>query len=96
MVGAYIYVRATFGRFWGWIIGFMQYIILPSTVIGTISSQGPNGNNGWANAGNNYNPNNVIAGTTGIILLVICTLSIKLNGVIQVALLFWSYATAIS
>ncbi|WP_342217803.1 hypothetical protein [Spiroplasma endosymbiont of Amphimallon solstitiale] len=38
MVGAYIYVRATFGRFWGWIIGFMQYIILPSTVIGGIIS----------------------------------------------------------
>lgn len=38
MVGAYIYVRATFGRFWGWITGFMQYIILPSTVIGGIIS----------------------------------------------------------
>ncbi len=65
------------------------YLIITILIIGAISSQGPNGNNGWANGDNNYNPNNVIvgiAGTTGIILLVICTLSIKLNGVIQVTL----------
>lgn len=26
---AYIYVRTTFGRFWGWFVGFMQYVMLP-------------------------------------------------------------------
>lgn len=26
---AYIYVRTSFGRFWGWIVGFMQYVMLP-------------------------------------------------------------------
>ncbi len=26
---AYIYVRTSFGRFWGWFIGFMQYVMLP-------------------------------------------------------------------
>ncbi|MGL5268421.1 MAG: APC family permease [Spiroplasma sp.] len=26
---AYIYVRTTFGRFLGWIVGFMQYVMLP-------------------------------------------------------------------
>ena len=30
--GAYIYVRTTFGRFWGWIVGFMQYACLPFVV----------------------------------------------------------------
>lgn len=38
MVGAYIYVRGTFGRFWGWLIGFIQYLVLPSTIIGGIIS----------------------------------------------------------
>lgn len=36
--GAYVYVRAVFGRFCGWIIGFIQYITLPSTIIVTIIS----------------------------------------------------------
>ncbi|WP_338956949.1 APC family permease [Spiroplasma endosymbiont of Tiphia femorata] len=36
--GAYVYVRGVFGRFWGWIIGFIQYITLPSTIIVTIIS----------------------------------------------------------
>lgn len=26
---AYIYARTSFGRFWGWIVGFMQYVMLP-------------------------------------------------------------------
>ncbi|MDQ7982598.1 MAG: APC family permease [Spiroplasma sp.] len=26
---AYIYVRTSFGRFWGWFVGFMQYVMLP-------------------------------------------------------------------
>lgn len=26
---AYIYVRTSFGRFWGWVVGFMQYVMLP-------------------------------------------------------------------
>lgn len=26
---AYIYVRSSFGRFWGWVVGFMQYVMLP-------------------------------------------------------------------
>ncbi|WP_338960565.1 APC family permease [Spiroplasma endosymbiont of Lasioglossum villosulum] len=30
--GAYIYVRTTFGRFWGWLVGFMQYACLPFVV----------------------------------------------------------------
>lgn len=30
--GAYIYVRTTFGRFWGWLVGFMQYACLPFIV----------------------------------------------------------------
>lgn len=36
--GAYVYVRGVFGRFWGWLIGFIQYITLPSTIIVTIIS----------------------------------------------------------
>lgn len=36
--GAYVYVRGVFGRFWGWLIGFIQYIVLPSTIIVTIIS----------------------------------------------------------
>ncbi|WP_425380969.1 APC family permease [Spiroplasma endosymbiont of Polydrusus pterygomalis] len=30
--GAYIYIRTTFGRFWGWLVGFMQYVCLPFIV----------------------------------------------------------------
>lgn len=30
--GAYIYVRTTFGRFLGWLVGFMQYACLPFVV----------------------------------------------------------------
>lgn len=29
---AYIYVRTTFGRFLGWIVGFMQYVMLPFVI----------------------------------------------------------------
>ncbi len=31
--GAYIYVRSSYGRFWGWIIGFIQYVTLPTSLI---------------------------------------------------------------
>lgn len=51
---AYIYVRTTFGRFWGWIIGFMQYVMLPfiitiqimTLIKGTFSAEYV-GNGGW-------------------------------------------------
>ncbi len=31
--GGYIYVRAAFGKFWGWIFGVLQYITLPTSII---------------------------------------------------------------
>jgi amino acid transporter len=30
---SYVYVRGAFGRFWGWIIGFLQYCCLPASGI---------------------------------------------------------------
>lgn len=36
--GAYVYVRGAFGKFWGWIIGFVQYIGIPCATIVTIIS----------------------------------------------------------
>lgn len=33
---AYIYVRSKFGRFWGWMVAFMQYISLPFVITSQI------------------------------------------------------------
>ncbi len=34
--GAYVYVRSAFGRFWGWMIGFVQYLAIPTSIIVSI------------------------------------------------------------
>lgn len=49
---AYIYVRTTFGRFFGWLVGFMQYVCLPFLIMiqilflirGTFSAEFASGN----------------------------------------------------
>ncbi len=36
--GTYVYVRGCFGKFWGWLIGAIQYIAIPIMVAGMILS----------------------------------------------------------
>lgn len=62
------------------------YLVVSVLVFGAITLDGTNGTNGWSGATNEYNPNNVIsgiAGITGMIVLLISTLSLKLNGAMQ-------------
>lgn len=63
---AYIYVRTSFGRFWGWFVGFMQYVMLPFIITiqimmlirGTFSSDFVNGERwytlNWGSFGDFY------------------------------------------
>ncbi|AHF57603.1 APC family permease [Spiroplasma eriocheiris] len=66
-------------------IATIFYLVVTVFIIGAITEGGIN-HNGWSSGTSNYNPNNVVAGvagTTGMVILVICTLSLKLNGAMQ-------------
>ncbi len=80
--GAYLYVRSMYGRFWGWIVGAIQYIVLPSALISLIVSL-VDQNIGFLIPssvriiGSGQRWQHVILNTIGIIIFVVVSLIIK-------------------